>query len=185
MENKIKVIQYGCGKMSIYLMRYVLEHGGELVGALDLDPKVIGKDVGELMGVDPIGIKVTNAEDADLLLKTLQPDVCIIATRSTMEDLKEAFAVCAKNGVNAISTCEEAIYPWNSSYDITKELDELAKANGCTLCGSGYPDMYWGRLVTTLAGSIHKITKIKGISSYNVQDYGIALAEGHGAGLSI
>lgn len=45
--------------------------------------------------------------------------------------------------------------------------------------------MYWGSLITTLAGSIHTLKKIKGSSSYNVEDYGIALAKGHGAGLSI
>ena len=45
--------------------------------------------------------------------------------------------------------------------------------------------MYWGSLITTLAGSMHRIKKITGISSYNVEDYGIALAEGHGAGLTI
>ena len=33
MNRKIKVVQYGAGKMSRYLMRYVLEHDGELVGA--------------------------------------------------------------------------------------------------------------------------------------------------------
>lgn len=101
-----------------------------------------------------------------------------------MADIKEAFATCAMNGVNAISTCEEALYPWNSSPAITQELDELAKKHGVTLAGSGYPDMYWGVLIDTLAGSMHKITKIKGSSSYNVEDYGIALAKGHGAGLS-
>lgn len=185
MDRKVKVAQYGCGKMSLFLMRYVLEHGGELVAAFDMNPAVIGKDVGEHLGKEPMGITVSDAKDADAVLKQTRPDVCVIATRSTMAELKEAFSVCAVNGVNAISTCEEALYPWNSSEEITKELDQLAKAHGCTLCGSGYPDMYWGSLITTLAGSMHKITKICGSSSYNVEDYGIALAEGHGAGLSL
>lgn len=185
MDRKVKVAQYGCGKMSLFLMRYVLEHGAELVAAFDMDPAVIGKDVGEHLGKEPMGLKISDAKEADAILKEKKPDVCVIATRSTMAELKEAFSVCAVNGVNAISTCEEALYPWNSSEEITKELDELAKAHGCTLCGSGDPDMYWGSLITTLAGSMHKITKICGSSSYNVEDYGIALAEGHGAGLTL
>lgn len=185
MNRKIRIAQYGCGKMSVYLMRYVLEKGAEIVAAFDVNPAVIGKDIGEIMGCGAVGIIISDAWEAAKVLGALKPDVCIIATRSTMIDVKDAFTVCAKNGVNAISTCEESLYPWNSSYEITKELDELAKANNCTLCGSGYPDMYWGSLITTLAGSIHTLKKIKGSSSYNVEDYGIALAEGHGAGLSI
>ncbi len=185
MNRKVKVAQYGCGKMSIYLMRYVLEHGAELVAAFDMNPAVIGKDVGIHMGKEEIGLKISDAKEADAILGELKPDVCVIATRSTVAELEEAYTICAKHGINAIATCEEALYPWNSSYDITAKLDQLAKEGGCTLCGSGYPDMYWGSLITTLAGSIHNITKICGSSSYNVEDYGIALAEGHGAGLSI
>ncbi len=184
MERKLKIAQYGCGKMSVYLMRYVLEKGGELVAAFDVDPALIGRDVGGLMGGAPVGVTVSDAADADALLKKTKPDACIIATRSTMAELKDAFAVCAQNGVNAISTCEEALYPWNSSPGITEELDALAKRHGCTLCGSGYPDLYWGTLITTLAGSMASIRRIKGSSSYNVEDYGIALAKGHGAGLT-
>ena len=40
MERKIRVAQYGCGKMSVYLMRYVIEHGGELVAAFEDAKKV-------------------------------------------------------------------------------------------------------------------------------------------------
>jgi 4-hydroxy-tetrahydrodipicolinate reductase len=64
-------------------------------------------------------------------------------------------------------------------------LDELAKKHGVTLCGSGYGDVFWGNLITTIAGATHTITKIAGRSSYNVEDYGIALARVHGAGLSL
>ncbi len=185
MERNVKVAQYGCGKMSAYLMRYAIEKGGELVAAFDMNPAVIGKDVGEIMNTAAVGIKISSAADAERILKQLKPDVCIIATRSTMAELQEIFTICAKNGINAIATCEEALYPWNSSPDITKELDALAKAGGCTICGSGYPDLFWGTMVTNLAGSSVKITKIKGSSSYNVEDYGIALAKGHGAGLTL
>ena len=184
MQNKVRVAQYGCGKMSVFLMRYVLEKGGELVAAFDMNPDVIGKDIGELIGKSPLGITVSRASEADSILKELKPDVCIIATRSTMADLKEAFVTCARNGINAISTCEEALFPWNSSPDITREIDSIAKKSGCTICGSGYPDLFWGTMVTNLSGSSANIVKIKGSSSYNVEDYGIALAKGHGAGLS-
>jgi 4-hydroxy-tetrahydrodipicolinate reductase len=64
-------------------------------------------------------------------------------------------------------------------------LDELAREKGVTLCGSGYGDVFWGNLITIIAGATHSITKITGRSSYNVEDYGIALARAHGAGLSL
>ena len=111
--------------------------------------------------------------------------MCIIATRSTVAELEDIFTICAKHGVNAITTCEEALYPWNSSPALTAKLDKLAKEGNCTLTGVGYCDLYWGTLVTNLAGSSHKITKIEGSSWYNVEDYGVALADGHGAGLTI
>lgn len=186
MERKVTFMQYGCGKMSRYLMRYAMGKGAELKAAFDTNPTVIGKDVGTIIGENyhEVGIKVSPADQADSLMKQYQPDVCIIATRSTVAELEDIFTICAKNGVNAITTCEEALYPWNSSPALTKKLDALAKEGDCTLTGVGYCDLYWGTMVTNLAGSSFDIKTIKGSSWYNVEDYGIALAEGHGAGLS-
>ena len=185
MDRKVRVVQFGTGKMAVYTMRYVLEKGGEVVGAIDINPNVIGKDIGTIMGKSEMGVKVTALENAEETIRTLKPDIAIVTTMSLLNDVKDALMLCAKLGVNAITTCEEAFFPWNSNPQATKEIDDLAKQTGCTITGSGYQDIYWGQLITSIAGSTQKITKIKGSSSYNVEDYGIALAKAHGSGLTL
>ena len=173
----IRFIQYGCGKMSSYTVEYAKECKMELVGAVDINPDIVGKDF--------YGVKVTHADNFEELLKSVKPDIVVVETMSLLSDLDEVLTICASNGVNAITTCEEAFYPSVSNPVLTEKLDKLAKENGCTITGTGYQDAFWGNLVTTLAGATHGITKIKGSSSYNVEDYGIALAEVHGAGLTL
>ena len=119
------------------------------------------------------------------MMETTKPDICVVTTRSLIAELEEPLMMCAELGVNAITTCEEAFYPINSNPNLTKKIDEIAKKNNCTITGSGYQDIYWGQLVTSIAGSTQSIKKIKGSSSYNVEEYGIALAEAHGAGLTL
>ena len=185
MDRKVKVVQFGTGKMAVYTMRYVLEKGGEIVGAIDVNPAVIGKDVSEIIGTwDKLDVKVTSLENAEEMMREVKPDIAIVTTMSLIEDVKEALMLCAKLGVNAITTCEEAFYPQNSNPVVTRDIDELAKKNNCTITGSGYQDIYWGQLISSIAGSTHKITKIVGSSSYNVEDYGLALAKAHGVGLT-
>ncbi|MBR0350328.1 MAG: dihydrodipicolinate reductase [Clostridia bacterium] len=185
MDRKVKVVQYGAGKMSVYTMRYVYEKGGEVVGAVDVNPAVIGKDIGEIMGTENKGVKVVDVKDAEEMLKQTNPDIVIVETMSLIKDVEDALMLCAKLGINAITTCEEAFFPMNSNPGITTKLDELAKQNNCTITGSGYQDIYWGQLISSIAGSTQTIKKIKGSSSYNVEDYGIALAKAHGAGLTM
>ncbi len=185
MDRKIKVIQYGVGKMSVYTMRYVYEKGAEIVGAIDVNPAVIGKDIGEIMGTENKGVKVVSVEDAEKMIQETKPDIAIVTTMSLIKDVEDALMLCARLGINAITTCEEAFYPMNSNPAITKRLDEMAKKTNCTITGSGYQDIYWGQLISSIAGSTHTIKKIKGSSSYNVEDYGIALAKAHGSGLTL
>ena len=184
MNNVTKVFQVGTGKMAKYTMRYVYEKGGEVVGAADINPKVIGKDIGEIIGSEPKGVKVSDAANLENVLRETKPDVCIVETMSLLSDVGEVLLTCAKCGVNAITTCEEAFYSWNSNPTLTSEIDKLAKENNCTITGTGYQDIFWGQLISSLAGATQKITKIKGSSSYNVEEYGIALAKAHGAGLT-
>lgn len=185
MERKIKVVQYGVGKMATYTMRYMLEKGCEIVGAIDINPEVIGKDLNIILGGSSTGVVVTSVNDAEKMLKAVKPDICIVETMSLFNDVYFALELCARLGINAITTCEEAFFPINSNPISTRAIDAIARETGATITGSGYQDVYWGELISAIASSTQRITKIKGSSSYNVEEYGIALARAHGAGLSL
>ena len=182
--GKYKVIQVGCGKMSTYTMKYALDKGYEIVGALDISSELIGKDIGNVLGNGDTGVVIEDIANLDDLISRVKPDIAIVTTTSLIGELDEILTTLASNGVNAITTCEEAFYPSVSNPILTEKLDKLAKDNNCTITGTGYQDVFWGNLIYTLGGATHTITKIKGSSSYNVEDYGIALAKAHGAGLS-
>ena len=183
--EKLRIVQIGCGKMSKYIMRYIYENKAKIVGAFDINENVIGKDIGYVMESEDKKVVIEDIKKLDERLQELKANVAVVTTMSLINDLHEVLRICAKNGVNTITTCEEAFYPSNSNPRVFKEIDVLAKANNCTITGCGYQDVFWGTLITTLCASTHNITKIKGSSSYNVEDYGIALAEVHGAGLTL
>lgn len=183
--KKITMVQYGCGKMSKYTVRYALEKGLKIVGAFDIDNSLVGKDLSVVLDSDsPLKVKIKHADEFDAFLQSHEVDIVVVTTTSIFAENYPIYEICAKNGVNAISTCEEAFYAQNSNPTLAKKLDKLAKSTGCTICGSGYQDVFWGNLISVLAGATHKIDTIKGKSSYNVEDYGISLARVHGAGLS-
>lgn len=186
MERKIRVVQYGCGKMSKYIMKYCFSQNVEVVGAIDINPNIIGHDIGDIIedGTKK-GVLISPVEDTEKLLSSLKPDVCIVTTMSLLKDCGDILMLCASLGINAITTCEEAFFASNSNPILFNKIDELARGNDCTIAGSGYQDIYWGELISALAASTHKITKIIGESWYNVEDYGIALAKAHGAGLTL
>lgn len=183
MNKNISVIQVGCGKMSRYTMRYLLDKGFNIVGAYDINPDIIGKRVDQVYSEVKTDVLIKHINDLDDLSDKFA-DIAIIETMSLLSDISEVSRKILSKRINIITTCEEAFFAQNSNPNLYKELDILAKANEVTITGSGYQDVFWGNLIYTLAGSTHKIKKIKGSSSYNVEDYGIALADAHGVGLT-
>ena len=133
-KKQTKVVQIGCGKMSLYTMRYVMEKGGTIVAGFDINEKIIGKDIKVILGGrKDYGAKIYAVSELEAQLEKLKPDVAIVTTMSLFSDCYDVLMACAKCGVNAITTCEEAFYPMNSNPKMTKAIDKVAKANNCTI----------------------------------------------------
>lgn len=152
--DKIKIVQYGCGKMSRYTLRYAHEHGAQIVGGIGHGASV-GQDIGDWAG---LGVKtgVIISDNAEKVLDECDADVAIITTRSFIGDIYEAIEQCVSRGINVITTCEEAIYPWTTSAAMINKLDALAKATaapspaaGCRTFSGSIWSVLWPQAVTT------------------------------------
>ncbi|MDR1441160.1 MAG: hypothetical protein LBJ02_02015 [Bifidobacteriaceae bacterium] len=181
----MRFVQVGCGKMSAFTVRYALERNAELVGAYDVAADKVGRDVSAVVGGEALGVKIEHFDDLDASMKRVQADIAIITTQSLLKTVYPTVEILARNQVNGVSICEELFYGWDSNPGVAGQIDVLAKANGVTFTGSGYQDVSWGSMVTALVATAASADLIHGISSYNLEDYGLETAAQHGAGLSL
>lgn len=178
--RRIKAIVYGVGEMGKIMTKLMVEKGVNIVGAIGHTSN-IGKDLGEVVGLDyPLNVKIS--DNADAVLSEQEADIAVLAVYAEMERMYPLFKQCIENGLNVITTCDESLYPWTTSPELTSKLDKLAKKHNVTITGAGFQDTFLTNLIILLSGASHTIESITGMQKYNLDDYGLLVAEWHHLG---
>jgi 4-hydroxy-tetrahydrodipicolinate reductase len=108
----------------------------ELVGAIDIDPKKLERDVADLSGLKrPSGIRVSNRPVE--ILGVSRPRVVLHTTQSRLEDVFPQLAHCLEAGASVVSTCEELLLPSVRRPELARELDQLARSRRAVVLGTG------------------------------------------------
>jgi len=182
-----KVVCYGIGAIGRQMAETLLTKKWiKIVGAIDIDPNKVGKDLGELIGQKPIGVVVSS--DVDKVLSTTKPDIVVHTTLSYLRDTYPQFEQILKHGVDVVSTCEELSYPYVTEEQkaLAKKLDTLANENGATILGTGInPGFLMDTLVITLTGPCIKVNSVKVTRQMNAATRRIPFQKKIGAGLTV
>ncbi|MBP8298958.1 MAG: dihydrodipicolinate reductase [Planctomycetes bacterium] len=154
MSSALRVVSFGLGPIGLAAARLALQKTSiQLVGAIDVDPAKVGKDLGELLELGrSTGVLVeSNAEAA---LQRLKPDAILHCTSSFMPMVKDQLLLAARCGVNVVSSTEELLVPDFQNPAIAKELDEAAKAGGVSILGTGVNPGYAMDFVAAVASAV-------------------------------
>lgn len=136
MVKKARVVQYGCGPIGCSVVRYALQRPDiELAGAIDIDERLSGRDLGEVAGVGKIGVIIST--DAEAVLSQAKPEVAFLTTCSSLQAALPQVEQCAAAGVNVVTTCEEMSFPYRKEPQLSTEIDKIARANNVTVLATG------------------------------------------------
>ena len=137
MSDITRVIQYGLGPIGGAVARHVVEREGlVLVGGVDIDPAKIGRDVGEVVGLEsPLGFTVS--ENLTQAMAGTEADVVLHTTSSYFDLFKAQVIEILEAGLDVVSTAEELSFPWLANPQDAAEVDAVAKRVGKTVLGTG------------------------------------------------
>jgi 4-hydroxy-tetrahydrodipicolinate reductase len=185
--ESVRVVSYGIGVIGKRLARHLLtKKGVEIVGAIDINPEIVGKDLGEVLGIDALGVIISN--DADGVLSKTKPEIVCHTTVSYLRQTYDQFAQILRHGVNVVSTCEELAYPYATKEggEYAEKLDQLAKENSATLLGTGInPGFLMDTLPIFLTGVCTRVDDIYITRQMDAATRRVPFQKKIGAGLSI
>ena len=156
-----------------------------IVGAVDVSSELIGRDVGQVAGLAPLGVQVEGslsevgpAGSADVVVHCAGSHL----QRGATEQILEALAW----GTDVVSTCEELSYPWFHHPTEAKRIDDAARAAGATVLATGVNPGFAMDALALFASGVCE--SVQGVRIHRAQEAGTRrepLQRKVGAGITV
>jgi 2,4-diaminopentanoate dehydrogenase len=147
-----RVVQWATGSVGMWSLKEIIRHPDlELVGLRVYGDDKVGRDAGEIAGVDPIGVTATDSLEEIL---TVDCDVVVHCAQAfgQMKQMVEDVIALLESGKNVVSV-SDYISPDLWRPGLLERLDAAARRGGVTLHGTGIdPGFLCDRLPATLTG---------------------------------
>ena len=161
-KGPIKVLHYGLGPIGAAVVKQVADRRGfKIVGAVDIDPAKIGRDLGQVAGAGR-ALRVKVSSDATKTVKATRPDVVVLCTVSSLKKLMPQIEEILKLRIPIVSTTEELAYPTGANIKYARAIDEMAKKAKVAVLGTGVnPGFTMDALPITLTGVCERVDSIR------------------------
>jgi 4-hydroxy-tetrahydrodipicolinate reductase len=157
----IRVLHVGLGPIGAAVVSQVATRPGfRAVGAVDVDPAKVGRDLGDVVGLDR-KLRVKVGDDLRAVVKATKPDVAVLCTSSSLKKVWPQIEAVLKLKLPIVSTTEELAYPWWNQKTLSKKIDAAAKKAKVAVVGTGVnPGFTMDALPITLTGVCRDVTAI-------------------------
>jgi hypothetical protein len=165
MSRRLRVVQWTTGKTGSAAVRGMVDHPVlDLVGCYAFSADKVGRDVGELCGIAPLGIRAT--DDIEALL-ALEPDcVSYMAYRPNFDHLERIL----ESGANVVTTM---FMMAGSGYGeaATQRLREACLRGGSSLYASGIYPGHAPMVALAASAMCSRIDRLSVLESLDIQGY--------------
>lgn len=154
-----------------------------LVGAVDTNPQLVGRKLGDIVGVPALSFKISDTL-AGAAGKS-KGAVLLHATGSRLPQVADQLLLAIRAGFPVVSTCEELAFPYLKHPELAQKIDKAAQKAGVSVLGTGVnPGFVMDRLVATVGAATGEVRHVTVTRVVDARKRRPALQRKIGAGLT-
>ncbi len=183
--DRLGVVHYGLGPIGMAVGRVIAGRPWlRSVGAVDVRPELVGRDLGEVLDLPSGGVGVRIVDNLGAAAVSAA-SVVVHCTGSSLRAGAPQLYVCIDAGLNVVSTCEELAYPWAADPETAAAIDRRARERGVTVLGTGVnPGFVMDYLPVVLSAVTREVERVEVIRVQEAGNRRLPLQQKVGAGLT-